>query len=289
MTIDYLGPENSYSEKAAHELIADNTAAFTPCPTFQSIASRVSEDADSLHRGVLPYYNFLEGLVQETLDLIYEYRLTILDVRRVKIVHCLGKFPNDREAHDVFSKSIALAQCSDYLQKHFPGIKRIAVDSTTEGARRVAREKTGLAISAIEALTSNGLEVIASDIGNKKHGRDNATDFYLVGKDAPAIPKNDLRYLTMIAVTPHVDKPGLLAGILSQVAYYGLNNAKIHSRPAIDQVDEIASPQMFYLEIVSRPDDENFIRCVDALRYHLTPRQKDIETVRILGSYRSPE
>ena len=90
----------------------------------------------------------------------------------------------------------------------------------------------------------------------------------------------------MIAITPHFDQAGLLAGILQQVSFHGLNNAKIHSRPAIDDVPiRGMEPQMFYLEIMCRMDNPDFRRCIDSLRYKLGPGGKRAEVVRILGSY----
>lgn len=88
----------------------------------------------------------------------------------------------------------------------------------------------------------------------------------------------------MVAVTPHVDRPGLLAEILLQISYYGLNNYKLHSRPAIDDVKlKDYEPIMFYIEIMCHQEDDNFKRCIEAIRYKLTFKNKEI--VRILGSY----
>ena len=74
-----------------------------------------------------------------------------------------------------------------------------------------------------------------------------------------------------------------------QIAYYGLNNAKIHSRPALDNVEMDLEPQMFYLEIMNHKDSEDFKRCIDSLKYKLTPKRKDVEVVRVLGSYERPK
>jgi prephenate dehydratase len=176
-----------------------------------------------------------------------------------------------------------------------------------------------LAIAGCEALRANNLEILAENIGNKRHGRINFTDFHLVAANDVDILKNTMefskkssdrarnysnnaqkndclqsncnpakQYLTMIAVTPQVDRSGLLAEILNQVAYYNLNSAKIHSRPALDDISTDLDPQMFYLELMCHKSDPDFIHCIHAIRYRLTPKGRDIEVVRILGSYPRP-
>ena len=90
----------------------------------------------------------------------------------------------------------------------------------------------------------------------------------------------------MVAITPQEDRPGLLAEILQIVANHNLNNAKIHSRPALDNVamNEI-EPQMFYLEIMAHERQENFNTCIEALKSMLVT---STGVVRILGSYGMP-
>jgi len=92
----------------------------------------------------------------------------------------------------------------------------------------------------------------------------------------------------MVAITPHVDRSGLLAQILQHVAFFGINNAKIHSRPAIDFVAIDIDPQMFYLEMMTHESSPAFRKCVDSLTFALTPEGRDVEVVRVLGSYRRP-
>jgi prephenate dehydratase len=84
----------------------------------------------------------------------------------------------------------------------------------------------------------------------------------------------------MMAITPRAERVGLLAEILAQFAFYSLNIAKIHSRPAIDPVDVEIEPQMFYVELMSRPDNENLRLCAESLDYRYGSG-----TVRQLGFF----
>lgn len=287
--ISYLGPKNTYTGQATRmlaERIGEETE-LVDLVSLEAVARSVA--LHEVDMGVMAYYNYLEGLVQECLDLIYENDLRINGMQRLPIVLCLGAHREDANKSEVHSHPKALAQCSEWLWSHYKDSKQISVASTAAAAQKVAESRYGLAIASSEALKKCGLELIAEDIGNKKHGRTNFTDFYLVAKENGQEYDEARRYLTMVAITPHVDKRGLLAEILQQVAYYNLNNAKIHSRPALDDVAiQSLEPQMFYLEITDHQDSVDMRRCIDSLRYKLTPKGKDIEVVRVLGSYERP-
>jgi chorismate mutase / prephenate dehydratase len=286
MAVAYLGPEKTNSEIAARALAKGaGENELVPVMNIQAVADAVGRG--SVKYGVIPYYNYLEGLIQQTLDLIYENFLHIRDIYRMPITHVLGSYPGN-PGNSLYSISVAIGQCDEYLAYHYPDTAQIAVSSTAEGARIVSEKKEGMAIGNSEAMKHFGLEIIADDIGNRRHGKKNFTDFYFVSKERNTEFTPSEEYFTMVAITPHVDKPGLLAQILSQVAYHGINNAKIHSRPAIDFVDMTIDPQMFYLEMMCHEMSRDFLRCMDTLKYGLTPEGKDIEVVRVLGSYRRP-
>ena len=286
MSIAYLGPERTNSECAARAIGAHiGVNDFVPVKNIQSVALSVAEG--TVKYGVMPCYNYLEGLIQQTLDIIYEKNLFITDIYRMPIDFVLGGYPGNH-GNIIYSIAVGLAQCDDFLLSNYPSAKQIAVSSTSEGARIVSEKKEGMAVGNAEAMKFFNLEVIADDIGNRRHGKRNFTDFYCVAKTHESQYDPAHQYMTMVAITPHVDKPGLLSQILSQVAYHGINNAKIHSRPAIDFVNIDIDPQMFYLEMMCHESSPDFLRCIDTLKYGLTPRGEDVEVVRVLGSYISP-
>lgn len=288
--ISYLGPKNTYTGQATRMLAEriEEETEFVDLMSLEAVAKSVAlHEADM---GVMAYYNYLEGLVQECLDLIYETNLRIIGMQRLPIVLSLGVHKENININEVYSHPKALAQCSEWLWRHYRDIRQVPSTSTAAAAKKVTEAKSGLAIASSEALKEYGLEIVAEDIGNKKYGKRNFTDFYLVARENGQEYDGAKRYFTMVAITPHTDKSGLLAEILQQVAYHNLNNAKIHSRPALDNVaiDSI-EPQMFYLEIMSHQDSIDMRRCVDSLRYKLTPKGKNVEVVRVLGSYERPE
>lgn len=297
MKISHLGPKNTYTGKAAQNIAddLDMGVEMMPMTSLEAVARSLGGGSQTRpDMVVMAYYNFLEGLVQECLDLIYENDLRIIGMHRLPILFSAGKYSGSRDLEGVYSHPKALAQCSGWLSENYPNAKQVPIESTAAGVEKVMDLCSGIAIASNDAIVGAGLEVIGEDIGNKKHGTSNYTDFYLVTKNGTGVDlgyDKDSKYLTMMAITPHFDKSGLLCDILSQVAYYQLNNKKIHSRPAIDNVKigNNGEPQMFYLEVEAHKDNPDFRKCVDALTYGLTPKGKDVEVVRVLGSYEMPK
>jgi len=295
MKIHYLGPRLTWSELAAETLamkITENPAELSQLKSVEAAARKVVGGSDL---GVIAYYNYLEGLVQECLDSTYEKNLRIVDAQRIKIVHTLGKYHGSEDYSKIYSHPKALAQCSNYLYENYEQSSQIPAASTTSAIPKIKEEKKGLVIARKEAIAEAGLKVIAEDIGNKKNDVQNYTDFYLVSdekmeREYETKYTKGNKYLTMVAITPHTDKVGLLADIVGQIAYHGLNNAKIHSRPAIANVklNGTNEPQMFYLEIEAHQDSIDLQKCIDALKYKLTPKGTDAEVVRVLGTYKKP-
>ncbi|MGF1633620.1 MAG: prephenate dehydratase [Phycisphaerae bacterium] len=277
----FLGPANTFSESAAAALVPQGDRR--PCPSFEAVVESVRLNPGSV--GVLPYYNLLEGLVQEGVDLIYEAGMSIRAAARIPVRFDLASPDGGHHHQQVFSHAKALAQCNDYLRNHLPNAEQVAVASTAEAARRVAEAGRGLAIAGRRAIESHGLKLVGEDIGNHRQGRCNYTDFLLISPNSGEPFPADVPCRTMLAVTPHEERVGLLADILRQFAYYGVNVAKIHSRPAIDQVLLAIEPQMFYLELMARPQDAHLQACLAALRWRFEPARAGLDTIRVLGAW----
>jgi prephenate dehydratase len=91
---------------------------------------------------------------------------------------------------------------------------------------------------------------------------------------------------SLVAITPQINRPGLLSELLGQFHFYGMDIAKIHSRPAIDAVDLSEEPQMFYLEVKCAPSAESLVRCADAIGYKFEVASQPEKMFRILGGFR---
>lgn len=284
MKVHYLGPPKTFSEKAAATFAASigPDVELVPEPNFQKVAEATTFNGADAY-GILPYYNFLEGLVQESLDLTYEHGLSICSACRIPIEFAIGGVMTQLAQATVYSHAKALAQCSDFLMEQLPEAVTKPVSSTAEAAHQVKESEHGLAIANREALVEHGLNVLAEDIGNRRQGRRNFTDFLLLSSETSSILPSDAEsFRSMVAITPRAERIGLLAQILTQFAFHDLNVAKLHSRPAVDPVKLDIEPQMFYLEIIARRDSPDLLHCADALKYRFGQ-----DAVRVLGSFPS--
>ena len=288
MILNYLGPEGSFSHSAALEL----RSRLGPSPTLAAVSTVeavvrcvAASELSQPTLGLVPYYNFLEGLVQEHIDLIYEFRLAIDGLVRLPIELAAGGFA--AHAPQVLSHPKALAQVSDFLHARFQNAFLTPVSSTADAARIVAEQKSGIAIAAEAALARFHVPVLARNIGNLRHGKSNFTDLFVVKRcDTPVSLQLGEPDHALIAITPSIDRPGLLAELLGQFHFYDLDIAKIHSRPAIDWVERAAEPQMFYLEVKCSPDAEPLRRCAEAIQYRFGRSGGAADLLRVLGGFR---
>jgi prephenate dehydratase len=292
MKIAYLRPKWTFSYISAIQKLqkTGEQAELIGMPNWGAIARAVK--AREVDQGIIATYNKIDGLEQPSLDSIYKHDLFIRDAERVLIRWSLGRYPESSDQTKVYTHQKGIAQVSDWLSINYPDAEHVITESTAGGAERVNQQRSGLALADVRALRDFGLEVLVEGIpNNETYGSSNYTDFYFVSTEEDHKPQmQGKNYLTMIAVTPHVDRKGLLDGILGQVAWYGLNNVKIHSRPALYDVKLYGNgePQMFYLEIECHKENEDFRQCVNSLRHKLTPTGSSVEVVRVLGSYEKP-
>lgn len=284
------------------------TQAMTAIDDVDFAATKVGANAFA----VVPYYNLIEGLIQETLDLLVERDLTVLTARQIAVRFAIGGFVRKNASADlspdqaatfawplsgeipVFSHPKALAQCSGFLQRNVPEAMCCESTSTSQAVTQVAEDRFGLAVARKETLEQSGIPVLCDDIGNRQYSRCNYTEFLLAGKGGLIrLPfcetTSDLPKRTLIAIIPAVDRVGLLADILGQIAFFGINLLKIHSRPALAD-DFGPAPQMFYLETDVPADSPELRLCFESLEMRLakrdvTDRGTKTGVVRLLGSY----
>lgn len=276
ITLNYLGPKGSFSEMAAKIASTKLPCTLTPKPNFETIGKSINTTT----LGIIPYYNFLEGLVQEGLDQIYENNLKIIGAIRLPIRLAIGSSDGNISGKNITSHPKALAQCSNWIKINAPLAKLIVKSSTSEAASSASNDASA-AIAHIDTLTASGLKLHSLDIGNKKFDQVNFTDFLIVSsQEAEVVTKFNDSNRTLVIITPQFDQPGLLSDILSQFSFVGINLAKIHSRPATALIGDTLEAQMFYMELVSKPDNPNLIQCIQSLISKF-----GMEAVRVLGSW----
>ena len=126
-----LGPEGSYSELAAKAMRP--RSGILLCEDFPSVfAALTSGEADC---AVVPIENAIQGGVLQNLDLlsmtegVFETEEYLLPIDHRLVTK--GKISYEG-IERVCSHEQALAQCSEFLQRHLPHAKKIATASTAE-------------------------------------------------------------------------------------------------------------------------------------------------------------
>ena len=269
--IAYLGPEKTFTEKAARAVFPDGE--LVPILPVRNVVMAVENSI--VECGVVPIENLYNGHVIHTLDSLTKSRgVRIIRETFSEIVHCFGALNGHGEIKTVYSKDQALDQCEDYICANHLRAQTIQMASTAGAAEYVAKQ--GLLDAAViasrEALLKSGLEVLAVDIC--PHNR---TRFVVLGREETQ-PTGDDK--TILAIHPHLkDRPGILANCTNIFGSQFINLEDMYSRP------DRMKGHFFYFELDGHEYDENVVNALTSLRYSLDPKHDHEDTIKILGSF----
>lgn len=252
MKLAYLGPPGTFTQQAA--LLMQPLADAYPFANIRDVIYAIQRDeADA---GVIPLENSTEGLVNTTVDtFIFDCNLYIQQQIVVPITHNLmvREGNKGRQVEKVLSHYQALAQCREYIAKHYPGAEIKPTSSTAEAAKLVGQtEAPWAAIGTELAGKTYGLHFAATHIQDQKN---NETKFILVSKDCTCQPTGG--QTLSIAFSTH-NKPGELYKVLSIFALLDVNMTSISSRPMKDANGQIKlGEHVFWVDLeVSRPEKD---------------------------------
>jgi len=272
MRVAYLGPEGTFTEKAAKDLFPEGE--LVPAVHIRKVILAV--EGGEVEAGVIPFENYHNGKVIHTLDSITKYacKARIVREKAFQVVHCIGALPNHLEINNVFSKDQALEQCDEYLADNHPSATPVAVSSTAEAARRIAEEKllNAAAISSEESLRSSGLEVLARDICPH-----NFTRFVVLSRSSTEPTGDDKTFLAIHP--PRRDEAGVLYGCLGFPAAFKVNLEDLVPRP------DRKGGYYFYTEMTGHEREVKLQRVISDIKYFLDPENKFPDAIKIFGSY----
>ena len=222
-TVSFQGEHGAYSEEAAYALFGESIIT-EPCKTLKSVFRAVEGGLASF--GVLPAENSLEGIVNQTYDLLLQTPLKICGEVKVKVSHCLLAFPGTKlnDIRAVYSHPQALGQCSAFLES-LGVVGEPTYD--TAGSAKMVKEKdmrNAAAIASGKAAELYGLEILRSGIEDVP---ENFTRFLTIGRnegDRTGVDKTSI-----VFGTKHT--PGSLQLALAELSTRGINLTKIESRP----------------------------------------------------------
>jgi chorismate mutase / prephenate dehydratase len=236
--IAYLGPEGTFTHQAAESRFGA-MSDYLQLPNIRSVFESV--DTGRARFGVVPIENNQEGIVKETIDLLYETDLKIVS-EIVMPIHFALATQNEKlsEITKIYSKDIAFGQCEKFLHEYF-GKKEldflnndqdffVQVDSTAKAAKLASLDEKSAAICSHIAAKMFGVPILFDNIEDTQLNR---TRFFIIGKDV-VNQKSANDKTTIIAKLIEDGKPGTLVRFLQEFEEQGINLIKIESRPAKD-------------------------------------------------------
>ncbi len=241
-----LGPANSYSDLVAQKYSSHSEIYYAK--NIREICELVK--SGKIKEGIVPIENKIEGSIRETMDLLFEKNLKVVQKAILPIKHCLAVLPGTKKAdiNLILSHSQPLGQCEQYIKKHFPKADILATSSTSEAMHHLHSKnlKNAAAIGSIESAKNLELKIYAKNIGDEK---ENETHFYVIRKAlsrkkmySKAQTSNskttnyqlttDNSFQTSIAFYFKEDTHGTLFGVLQEFNKAKINLTRIESRPA---------------------------------------------------------
>jgi prephenate dehydratase len=305
MIIGVMGPEGSYSEKAAKLWALKNGMRDAEFRYFADIEdaflAAVKGKSDI---SVIPVENSIEGSVGVTLDLLLENEAVIIGEIVVKIEHCLLSKGGPEKIRVILSHPQGLAQCRHFLKKHFPEAELRSTGSTSHAARLAGEFEEMAAIASPEAAERYGLKILLSNVQDRK---ENYTRFVVIrggekisSEQATGVAGADREsYLnpcmgarngtekgslsvckTSLIVYLEKDRPGALYELLGAFAKRRINLTKIESRPSKKELGDY----YFYIDIEGHTSDALIKDALEDIKSKAGTKPES-STLKVLGSY----
>jgi prephenate dehydratase len=264
MIIGTLGPEGSYSEKAAKQW--NKAGKLHYYDDIQDIVEGLLNN--EVDYSIVPVENSLEGSITLTLDLLMEHQLKIVGEVIVQISHCLLSNGRISDIKVVMSHPQALSQCRKFIKSHFRDAEVRPVLSTSLAAKLASGSKEMAAIASGESAKRYGLKILEENIQDIL---ENYTRFIVIGKETPPATGNDK---TSIIVYLQKNRPGALFEILDEFAKKNIDLTRIESRPS----KKLLGDYLFHIDLKGHIEDR-------IIRETLEKINSKVGMLKILGSY----
>ncbi len=267
MKIAFQGEIGAYSESAVYSFFGPSIEV-KPCANLSDVFESVKNEETSY--GVVPIENSIEGSVNQTYDLFFEYDLKVCGEIVLRIAHCLIAHPGTRlnSIKTVYSHPQALAQCRKTLEKL--GCRLLSTFDTAGSVKMIKEEglKYAGAVASERAAEIYDMSVLLREIGDTPN---NFTRFFVLSKkDSSPSGKDKTSIIFSVKSIP-----GALYYVLKEFANRKINLTKIESRPTKGTPWEYN----FYLDFEGHRNEE---KCQEALE-----KIKDKTLfVKILGAYK---
>ena len=263
LRVAYFGPQATFTHQAALRSFGRG-ALYIPMRTIPDVFAEV--DRGRADYGVVPIENSTEGVVNHTLDMFMDSRLSICAELELPIQHyLLGR--SKKRIKILYSHYQPLAQCREWVETRLPNVRVIEASSTSEAARLASEHPGTAAIASRLAAELYGLDVLVSRIEDVTH---NFTRFLVIGQSEPARTGRDKTSI-MFSIK---DRVGALYDMLVPFKKYGLNMTKIESRPSRQRAWEY----LFFVDFIGHRSEARVQKALALL-------ERSCAFLKILGSY----
>ena len=253
MRVAYLGPAGTFSEQALVKHFGSGVEAIA-CPSIDEVFR--ATEAGATDFGVVPVENSTEGAVNRTLDLFLRTSLTVSG--EISLPICQNLLTRSGALDGVkriVSHAQSLAQCTTWLERHYPAIERVPVASNSEAARLASLDDATAAVAGEGAASHWGLRYVARRIQDDPLNR---TRFAVIGQYRCAASGDD--QTSMILSVP--DRAGAVHALIEPLARHQVSMKRFESRPARQGAWEYH----FYIDILGHEDDANVATALAELR-----------------------
>jgi len=267
ITVAYLGPRGTFSERAALKHFGLAAHAL-PSASIDEVFRAV--ESGSADFGVIPVENSTEGAVGRSLDLMPQTPMKVCGEVVVRIHHHLMAKVAPKDFADirrVFSHGQSLAQCHEWLNSNLPHVERIAVSSNAEAARRAGEEAGSAAVAGEMAAEHYGLAILASNIEDEPN---NTTRFLILGDYEPKPTGHDKTSMVLSAR----NRAGAVYEMLTPFATRGVSMTKFESRPSRVALWDY----LFFVDIEGHRHDANVAAALEEV-------MNIAGYLKVLGSY----
>ncbi|MBI2870775.1 MAG: prephenate dehydratase [Candidatus Omnitrophica bacterium] len=265
LTIAYLGPEATFTHLAAMKKFGDSVKYY-PCRAISDIFTEI--ERERCEYGVVPIENSIEGAVNHTLDMFVDSPLKICSEVLLEISHhLLSREKSLARVRRVYSNPQVFGQCRQWLETHLKHAALMECSSTSEAARRAARERGVGAIASELAGKIYGLKPLASSIEDSAH---NWTRFLVIGRQSSGRTRLDKTSI-LFSIT---DRVGALQRMLYPFRKYRINLTKIESRPSKRK----AWDYYFFVDLEGHVEEPRVRKALKSL-------ERSCRYLKVLGSY----
>lgn len=270
----YLGPEGTFTQMALLAWTASHEGEHVAFGSVDSAleALRRSE----IDAAMVPIENSVEGGVSATLDALASGDpLVVIGEVNVPITFVLAAPSGTRreDVRAVGTHSHAWAQVRGWMDANLPGAAYVPTLSTAAAAAGLAGgvgQGYDAAVCAPVAASNHGLEVLATDIGDRAGA---VTRFVLVSRPG-SLPERTGADKTTVMLFQRDDRAGGLLELLEQFAVRGINMTRLESRPTKESLGSYC----FSIDFEGHVLDERVGEALMGLK-------RVCAEVRFLGSY----